>query len=223
MLRDTASEAADGTTGRVMAVAVGVARPDPVTRVKSGRSGIDKRPVTGPVRLTAAGVAGDTVCDLAYHGGPDQAVYAYAAEDLRYWSAELGRPVPSVGQNLTLTGVDCSGAVVGARWQVGAAVLVVRAPRIPCRVFASFLDVPDMVRRFTAARRPGCYLAVAEEGDVAVGDPVRVLTRPTHGVTVTDVMAVMSGERALLARVRDAEGDLAGRVRDWLARVGKRV
>lgn len=211
-------------SGCVQSVAIAAcASTDPFTRVKSGRSGIDKRPVDGPVRLAAGGLAGDTICDLVYHGGPDQAVYAYAADDLAYWSRELGRPVPSVGQNLTLTGVDCSGAVVGERWQVGAAVLVVRAPRTPCRVFAGFVDVPDMVRRFTAARRPGCYLAVADEGDVVVGDPVRVLSRPAHGVTVTDVMAAMSGERALLPRLRDAEGDLAERTRQWLAKVGGRA
>jgi len=34
-------------TGRVEAVAVAVVRTDPWTRVKSGRSGIDKRPVDG--------------------------------------------------------------------------------------------------------------------------------------------------------------------------------
>ena len=81
---------ADGpVTGRVAAVAVAVVRTDPWTRVKSGRSGIDKQPVVGPVRLTASGVYGDTICDVAHHGGPDQAVYAYSTDDLAWWSATL--------------------------------------------------------------------------------------------------------------------------------------
>jgi MOSC domain-containing protein YiiM len=206
--------------GRVEEVAIAVVRTDEFTRVKSGRSGIDKRPVQGPVRLTVSGVDGDTICDLAHHGGPDQAVYAYATDDLAYWSAELGRPVATVGQNLTLSGVDCSGAVIGERWLVGDAVLLVRGPRIPCRMFAGFLDVPDMVRRFTAARRPGCYLAVEREGDVRSGDPVRVLLRPGHGVTVTDVVAAMSGERERLPRVRHAAAHLGVRGQKWLAGVG---
>lgn len=42
------------------------ARTDPWTRVKSGRSGIDKRPVDGTVLLGAAGVAGDTICDTRH-------------------------------------------------------------------------------------------------------------------------------------------------------------
>ena len=209
-----------GVRGRVEAVAVAAVLTDEFTRVKSGRSGIDKRPVEGPVRLTASGVDGDTICDVANHGGPDQAVYAYSTEDLAFWSAELGRPVATVGQNLTLSGIDCSGAVLGERWQVGEAVLVVRAPRIPCRVFAGFLDVPDMIRRFTVARRPGCYLAVEQEGDVRAGDSVHVLTRPAHGVTVTDVMAAMTGERAGLARLRDAFAHLGVRGQEWLVGVG---
>jgi MOSC domain-containing protein YiiM len=208
-------------TGRVESVAVAVVRTDPWTRVKSGRSGIDKRPVGGPVHLTTSGVDGDTICDGANHGGPDQAVYAYSTDDLAWWSAELGRPVVTVGQNLTVSDVDCSGAVLGERWQVGEAVLVVRAPRIPCRVFAGFLDVPDLVRRFTVVRRPGCYLAVERAGAVRAGDQVTVLTRPAHGVTVTDLMAAMAGDRALLPSVRHAEPDLGARGREWLARMSR--
>jgi MOSC domain-containing protein YiiM len=208
-----------GMAGRVEAVAVAVVRTDSWARVKSGRSGIDKRPVDGPVLLTPSGVDGDTICDVAHHGGPDQAAYAYSTDDLAWWSAELGRPVATVGQNLTLSGVDCSGAVIGERWQVGGAVLAVRGPRIPCRVFAGFLDVPDLVKRFLAARRPGCYLAVESAGEVRAGDPVTVVSRPDHGVTVLDLMDAMTGERTLLPRVRRAEPDLGVRGREWLARV----
>jgi MOSC domain-containing protein YiiM len=207
-------------SGRVAAVAVALVRTDAWARVKSGRSGIDKRPVDGAVLLTASGVDGDTICDVANHGGPDQAVYAYSTDDLAWWGAELGRPVATVGQNLTLSGVDCSGAVIGERWRVGGAVLVVRGPRIPCRVFAGFLDVPDLVKRFLAARRPGCYLAVESAGEVRAGDPVAVLSRPAHGVTVLDLMDAMTGERTVLPHVRRAEPDLGVRGREWLVRVG---
>jgi MOSC domain-containing protein YiiM len=144
-------------TGTVVSVNLAVVRTDAFTRVKSGRSGIDKRPVDHPVLLEVDGVAGDTICDTRNHGGPEQAVYAYSVEDLAFWATELGRPVGpgNVGENLTLTGVDCSHAVVGERWQVGDAVLRVTGPRTPCRVFAGFLDVPDLVKRFFTAGRPG--------------------------------------------------------------------
>ena len=87
--------------GRVVAVNVAVVRTDPWTRVKSGRSGIDKRPVDGPVALLSDGVDGDTICDTANHGGPDQAVYVYTKPDYDWWSAQLRRPLePGVfGEN----------------------------------------------------------------------------------------------------------------------------
>jgi MOSC domain-containing protein YiiM len=160
--------AGPAAAGRVVSVNVAVVRTDPWTRVKSGRSGIDKRPVHDPVALLPSGVDGDTICDSENHGGPDQAVYAYSNEDLAFWAAELGQGVDpgGVGENLTLSGVDCSGAVVGERWQVGDAVLQVCGPRIPCRVFAGFRGVPDLVKRFVAARRPGSYLAVLHAATV---------------------------------------------------------
>jgi MOSC domain-containing protein YiiM len=207
------------SSGRVESVNVAVIRYDPWTRVKSGRSGIDKRPVAGPVQLTVDGVTGDTICDTIFHGGPDQAVYAYAVEDLSFWAAELGRPVRTVGENLTLFGVDCSGAVVGERWRVGDAVLRVTGPRVPCRVFSGFLDVPDMVKRFFAAGRPGAYLAVERSAAVSAGDAVTLLGRPEHGVTVAAVMAAFQGRRDLLPHVAEARADLGERGRQWLSGV----
>jgi MOSC domain-containing protein YiiM len=215
-----------GHDGDMVGVVVSVnraesARTDVWTQVKSGRSGIDKRPAAGPVLLGAGGVAGDTICDTRHHGGPDRAVYAYAAEDLAYWSAELGLELVAgnAGENLTLSGVDCSGAVVGERWQVGDALLRVTGPRAPCGVFAGFLGVPDLVRRFLHAGRPGAYLAVDRSAEVAAGDPVAILDRPAHGVTVADLLAVRAGRRERLDHVVRARSDLGADAREWLDRV----
>jgi MOSC domain-containing protein YiiM len=220
--------------GRVVSVNLAVVRTDPFTHVKSGRSGIDKRPATGPVRLEVDRVAGDTVCDTKHHGGPEQAVYAYSVEDLDFWTAELQRlPVTdpattrpphaprrilpgNVGENLTMAGVDCSHAVIGERWRVGDAVLRVTGPRTPCRVFAGFLDVPDLIKRFFAAGRPGAYLAVEQPAAVSAGDPVMVLDRPAHGVTTADLLAATAGRRDLLPRIAEARDDLGPRGREWL-------
>jgi MOSC domain-containing protein YiiM len=205
-------------SGRVVSVNLAVVRTDPFTHVKSRRSGIDKRPARGPVRIEVDGVAGDTICDTRNHGGPEQAVYAYAVEDLDFWTAELERLVEpgNVGENLTVAGVDCSHAVVGERWQVGEAVLRVTGPRTPCRVFAGFLDVPDLIKRFFAAGRPGAYLAVEQPAGISAGDPVTVLDRPAHGVTTADLLAATGGHRELLPRIAQARADLGPRGREWL-------
>jgi MOSC domain-containing protein YiiM len=62
---------------------------------------------------------------------------------------------------------------------------------------------------------------VERAGEVRAGDPVTVLTRPVHGVTVTDLMAAMTGDRTLLSTLRQAEQDLGVRGREWLAVVSR--
>ena len=99
------------------------------------------------------------------HGGGEQALYAYAREDLDCWTERLGRELRhgQFGENLTVTGLDVTGALLGETWRLGGAALVqVTAPRIPCVTFQAWLDEPHWVRRFAAARRPGAYLRVLQ-------------------------------------------------------------
>ncbi|MGK5444609.1 MOSC domain-containing protein [Micromonospora sp. URMC 105] len=193
-------------TGRVAAVNLGVVTEAEWAGDASGRSGIDKRPVDGPVLLRADGVAGDFIGERAHHGGPDQAVYAYAEEDAQWWAEELGRGIRpgGFGENLTTWAVDVTGAVIGEQWAIGSAVLQVTKPRTPCTTFAGFWGVPDLIKRFTLRAAPGAYLRVLHEGEVGAGDPVEVVDRPAHGVTVGEVFRAMNLEPELLPRLLDA-------------------
>ena len=159
--------------GRVVSVNVAVVRTDPWTRVKSGRSGIDKRPVDGPVRLAV--VRGGRRHDLRHEEPrwPGPGRLRLRVDDLAFWTAELGGPSSRAtwGRTSRWRASTAPRAVIGERWQVGDAVLRVRGPRIPCRVFAGFLDVPDLIKRFFAAGRPGGYLAVERAGRVLGGRP----------------------------------------------------
>lgn len=185
------------------------------------RTAIDKRPVTGIVTVTRKGAAGDRQYNTRHHGGPDQAVYAYAEEDRAWWADELARDLPpgAVGENLTTRGVDVTNAVIGERWRIGTVTLQVTTPRIPCQTFAGFWQVKDLVQRFTAHGAPGAYLRVVEEGDLQAGDAVEVIDpRPEHGLTIADVFAARAGARdriALLARVDDATSS----DREWARRI----
>ncbi len=192
---------------RVLSVNVATVRP---IDAKDGRTGIDKRPVDGPVEVAApevggSGVGGDTICDTANHGGPDQAVYAYAREDLDKWEAELDRPLSGgiFGENLTTEGVDVNGAVIGERWRVGSAVLEVSCPRIPCRTFALWLEREKWQRTFTERAIPGAYLRVAVPGRIAAGDGVVIEHRPGHGLTIGEVFRAVTLEPELLPRLVD--------------------
>ncbi|GIG66448.1 sulfurase [Phytomonospora endophytica] len=172
-----------------------------------GRTGIDKRPAEGRVRIGRLGVEGDVIVDLKNHGGLDQAVYAYAAEDAAWWSAELDRPVGpgAFGENLTTTGLDVTGALIGERWAIGDAVVEVSSVRIPCRTFSGFWDVPDLIKRFTERAVPGAYLRVVEEGEVGAGDAITVVSRPEeHDLTVGEMFRALTTEPELLPKVLTA-------------------
>jgi MOSC domain-containing protein YiiM len=190
--------------GRLVAVNLGVVRYGPWAGDK-GHTGIDKRPADDRVRVTATGLLGDHVIDTRSHGGIDRALYAYAREDAQWWAAELGRPLPPgrFGENLSTQDLDVTGAVIGERWRIGTAQVEVSCPRIPCRVFAGFWQVPDLVRRFTEHGAPGAYLRVLTEGEVGAGDVVERVHVPAHGVTIGEAFRALSGETELLPRLLD--------------------
>ena len=173
------------STGRVVSVNVG--RPAPlVTGRRVVESAIGKAPVAGPVAVRGVNLEGDDQADRSVHGGPDQAVYAYASEDAAFWAAELGRPIEpaTFGENLTLAGVDVTGARIGERWRIGSVQLLVSGPRVPCSKLGARLGDRLFPRRFVAAGRPGAYLSVPTPGILHAGDEVLVVDRPDHGVSV---------------------------------------
>jgi len=174
----------------------------------SARTAIDKRPVTGRVSVAALGLAGDEFADKANHGGRDQAVYAYAREDLDWWVERLGYELRNgqFGENITTAGLDITGALIGETWRIGTAVVQVTSPRIPCVTFQSWLDEPHWVKRFAAAGRPGAYLRVLAEGTVGAGDQAQVLDRPAERVTVAESMRAFYGDQELMRRVLRVTG-----------------
>ena len=154
-------------------------------------TGIRKAPVERG-HVGALGLAGDVVADEENHGGLDQALYLYSSEDYAFWADDLGAtPEPgSFGENLTLSSFGAEPVRIGDRFQIGAAVVEVTAPRIPCSVFATRMGEPNWVKRFADARRPGLYVRVLEPGEVAAGDPVERLANGNGHPTVVDLMDV---------------------------------
>jgi len=199
---------------KLLSVNVGHPRLNPWKEMKL--TGIDKRPVDGPVMVTPArakglgmvGLADDRVYDVRNHGGPDQAVYAYAREDLDFWEAELDQPLGNgvFGENLTTEGVDVNGALIGERWQIGPDVILeASCPRIPCGTFQGWLAQAGWIKRFTQAARPGSYFRVIEPGEIRAGDVVEVVHRPGHDVSVTVCFRALTLEPELLPRLLAAD------------------
>ena len=173
-----------------------------------GRSAIDKRPVSGQVAVGTLGLEGDECADKHDHGGIDQAVYAYAREDLDWWTERLARELPNgvFGENITTAGIDVSAALIGETWRLGTAVVQITLPRIPCVTFQSWLGEAHWVKRFAAAGRPGAYLRVLTEGAVGAGAELTVLSRPDVAVTVAESMQAFYGDRDIMLRLIEVEG-----------------
>ncbi|MFZ2227522.1 MAG: MOSC domain-containing protein [Candidatus Nanopelagicaceae bacterium] len=181
-----------------------------------GRTGIDKRSITGRVKLAANAVAGDVVANRKSHGGYDKAVYAYAREDARWWEKELGIVIAPgrFGENLTTEGISATKAVIGERWSIGTAIVEVSQPRTPCRVFAGFWDRPNLIKEFTDAGRPGAYLRIIKEGEIGAGDEIEIVERPSHGITISDLFVARGEERSRIFELL-ATVDSSDSVRQW--------
>ena len=194
-------------------ISVNVGRPQPREWAEIGRTAIEKHPVAGPVRARTLGLDGDQVGDTVHHGGVDQAVYAFAREDLDWWAGQLGAPLSDgmFGENLTTAGIDVNEATIGERWRVGTVLLEVASVRTPCNDFKGWigeagLDNSRWVKRFAAVGRPGPYLRVVEEGSLRAGDALVVEHRPGHGVTVSTMFRALTTDRSLLPQLLRVDG-----------------
>ncbi|HZJ03876.1 MAG TPA: MOSC domain-containing protein [Nocardioidaceae bacterium] len=201
-------------------VSVNVGTPREFEWAGIGRTSIDKHPLSGLVAVGRSGIEGDQVSDNLHHGGVDQAVYAFAREDLDWWAAELGREVRDgqFGENLTTRGIDVNESEVGERWRIGTATFEIAMVRTPCNDFKNWqringYDDRAWVKRFAAQERPGPYLRVLEEGELKAGDDLTVVHRPGHGVTVSTMFRALTTEHTLLPELLKV---------DNLARVARR-
>ena len=200
----------------VLSVNLARVQPNPHKR-GAAMTGIEKVPTSESVLVRApgtkrdglgSGLVGDTIGDHRHHGGDTQAVYAYAREDLDHWESVLGRALlgGAFGENLTTTGLDVNGAVIGERWRIGDELeLQVTVPRIPCGTFRGWIAERGWLRTFTRAAIPGTYLSVVSPGQVRAGDSVMVVHRPGHGVTVAQVFRALTLEPELLPSILAAD------------------
>lgn len=199
------------------------------TAAKSHQTGIYKQPVQHPVRIEPPGpkgvggsaLDGDQICDRKHHGGTDQAVYAYAREDLDWWQEHLGRELPAgmFGENLTTLGLDLNATLVGERWRIGEhVVLEACCPRIPCAVFAEKMGEQRWIKRFTERGASGAYLRVIETGSVRAADPITVEHRPAHTVTLGLYFRALTTQPERLSELLAAGDALPIETREQIAR-----
>jgi MOSC domain-containing protein YiiM len=147
-----------------------------------------KRAQSGPVAVGTLGLAGDEQADLSVHGGLSKAVYAYGSGHYAFWQTVRAQakvslwdePLPpgSMGENLTVEGLDEALLWIGDRLVLPGCVLAVSEPRMPCFKFGAAMGFAQAGKLMGQSGYCGAYLAVIEPGTVQAGDAVRLAPGP---------------------------------------------
>lgn len=172
-------------------ISVNIGQPETIAS-KSGKTGIFKRPVAGPVAIGPLGLAGDAIIDKKHHGGADQAVYLYLESDYAWWSKQLGRKLDpgTFGENLTLAGLANDQLAAGDRIGIGPVLLEINSHRTPCATFSARMGDRKWAKRFHGAGRSGAYCRVLSPGAVTAGDAIDYQPFTGDRVTVAQMMAL---------------------------------
>lgn len=173
-------------------------------------SGYIKHSCVEPVSVSTLGLMGDEQADHAVHGGPDKAVYGYAASHYALWRSEI--PVHAdllvpggMGENLTITGMDEADLRVGDVHRIGTVTMQVCQPRQPCFKLAAYFGDAMMVRAFVRSGRSGWYYRVLEAGTLCAGDDVHLLDRP-QAFPFARLVAIVNGASATPAELAELSG-----------------
>jgi MOSC domain-containing protein YiiM len=152
-----------------------------VVQVSVSPGGVPKRPVA-EARVRQLGLDGDAHRNEALHGGPDRAVCLYSLEQIAALRREGHPVVPgTLGENVTIEGLDWKHVVPGAQLRLGRDVRVeITRYTSPCMKLRSAFRTGDH-SRVSQKRHPGwsrVYARVLEEGTIRPGDPVVLLRVP---------------------------------------------
>jgi MOSC domain-containing protein YiiM len=181
---------------KLLSISVGLPR-EVEWKGKVVRTSIFKAPVSDRVRVSKLNLEGDQQSDLSVHGGIEKAVYAYPSEHYPFWREELpgiALPWGSFGENFTTEGLLDGAVRIGDRFRIGSAEFVVTQPRMPCFKLGIRFGRSDIIKRFLQSGRAGFYFAVLQEGEVTAGDPIELLARDEHGISVTDVVNLYAAD-----------------------------
>jgi MOSC domain-containing protein YiiM len=154
-----------------------------IFQLNVSRGGVPKRGVARAV-CGSLGLEGDGHDDERSHGGPNRALCVYALEHYLALQREGHPAFPgSLGENVTLVGLDLGGLAPGDRLAFGTGEerveIELTAYTTPCKTIAGSFADRD-ITRVGQAQHPGMsrlYARVLRGGELRVGEPV-VATRP---------------------------------------------
>jgi MOSC domain-containing protein YiiM len=186
------------TVGRVVSVRVGGIRPhdrpdwDKAASL-TWQTAFWKNEVSGPVRIRTLGLEGDHQADKRVHGGPEMAVLMYGESNYTFWRSLEGLEgmgPGGFGENLTVSGLTETNVCIGDVLEVGGARLEVSSPRGPCAAISRRWNVEWLLPRVRSERRTGWYLRVLDEGEVRIGDELRLVAQAHPEWSVDRLLAL---------------------------------
>lgn len=190
-------------------------------------SGIDKRPVPGPWRITRLGLAGDAQGDLKHHGGPEKALHQYPREHYAAWAAEIGsHPLLAApgafGENLSGEGWTEETVCVGDVARFGSSLLQVAQGRQPCFKLDLRFNRRGMARNVQRTGRTGWYWRVLEEGQADESDALVPVDRPRPEWPLARLIHLLYRDTRNLADIA-AMAELPELAENWRALARRRL
>jgi MOSC domain-containing protein YiiM len=187
-------------------------------------SAFRKHRIEGPVKVELLGLAGDAQADLAVHGGPEKAVYAYAAAHYDAWAQDHPQHRDQFahggfGENLTIEGLTERDICVGDVHRIGNAVLQVCQPRQPCFKLALYFDDNKLPKAMVRNGRAGWYYRVIEPGEISAGDAVSLVERPNPEFCFERLIEIVNFGNASHDEIQ-AMADMTGLASRLRARAG---
>jgi MOSC domain-containing protein YiiM len=155
-----------------------VSRRGRIAQLSLSAGGVPKRAVASAI-VGELGLAGDGHRDPAHHGGPERAVCLYSLEAIEALRLEGHRIEPgSLGENVTVQGLDWTLVAPGTRLRLGPDVVVeITRYTSPCHNIRPFF-ADGQYARVSEKRHPGwsrVYALVLRAGAVTTGDDVEIL------------------------------------------------
>jgi MOSC domain-containing protein YiiM len=133
----------------------------------------------------------DTQTNKRLHGGPEKVLHQYSP--INYLTIKKHFPegdfLPgTIGENISVDGMDDTTVFIGDIWQFGNVELQVSAPRAPCNKINQRYNIANLDRFVGERGITGWYYRVLKTGVIKVGDDVRLLHRENDTVNIQTLM-----------------------------------
>ena len=191
---------------------------------KRSPTGIYKQTVE-QVTVDELGIVGDIQADKRFHGGPEKALHQYALSSYekiikRYPLLHKKARPGMIGENLSANDMNEHNVCIGDIYKVGAAILQISSPRIPCWKIDAKFKQPNLKQFISQHRLNGWYYRVLQPGNIRLNDEFLLQQRPNTDITVDTMLKVIDGKAE--AQVVEQAIIANGLAPEWQERLQKK-